>query len=83
MDCCALWNFEPLVMAAMAEILRCTRPFHLANRINARHGPVDVRTSVEAQYNIEISAFLEQTLSPSEFHPSITADVGLTREAHG
>lgn len=64
---------NPLDAVVMADILRYTRSFYLNNSINAQYDPVEVQPGAEVQTDEEMAAFLAETLSPSEFHPSGTA----------
>lgn len=64
---------NPLDAAVMADMLRFTRSFYLNNSVNAQYDPVEVQPGAEVQTDEEMAAFLAQTLSPSEYHPSGTA----------
>lgn len=64
---------NPLDVAVMADIVRFMRSFYMDNAINAQWDPSEIQPGADVQTDEDMAVYLEQTLSPSEFHPAGTA----------
>lgn len=73
---------NPLDAAVMADLLRFTRRYHLENERTAGFAPRETVPGLAVQTDDEWRAFLEETMSPSEFHPAGTCAM-LPRELGG
>lgn len=73
---------NPLDAAIMADILRFTRRYYLDNPLAAPYRPREVEPGAAVQTDAQWREYLEETLSPSEFHPAGTCAM-LPRELGG
>ncbi|CAI4215504.1 unnamed protein product [Parascedosporium putredinis] len=63
---------NPLDSVIMADILRYTRKFYLENSVNAEYEAAESQPGARVQTDEEMAAYLQQTLSPTEYHPAGT-----------
>ena len=63
---------NPLDAVIMADILRYTRKFYMENSVNAEYDPTESQPGARVQTDEEMASYLQQTLSPTEYHPAGT-----------
>jgi choline dehydrogenase-like flavoprotein len=73
---------NPLDADIMADILRFTRRYYLDNPLTKQFGAVENEPGTAVQTDAQWRDYLEETLSPSEFHPAGTCAM-LPRELGG
>ncbi|KAK4236597.1 hypothetical protein C8A03DRAFT_35497 [Achaetomium macrosporum] len=73
---------NPLDAAVMADILRFTRRYHMENPLTAAWRAAEFAPGLDVTTDEQWRAYLEETVSPSEFHPAGTCAM-LPRELGG
>lgn len=73
---------NPLDAAIMTEILRFTRRYYMDNPLTESYEPREMQPGSDVQSDAQWRDYLEETLSPSEFHPAGTCAM-MPREMGG
>lgn len=60
-----------LDLAVMSDIIQYTRKY-FNNTVNAQYGPRELSPGPRIQSDADLAAYLQDTLSPSEYHPAGT-----------